>query len=335
MKIKLLYITLGIILFGLILYVAQQTAIQPVPEIQFNEAKDFRTEIKDKKQISGSVPEKNILKISAAVQDIPSEFIKSILEDSDYNAAGFRANKIKKMKMTRADFNALTGFLKDSPSKDSNYLGLHSLKNEIIEAMIANGAFVKELGDEFLNILEDDNQHPVIVDYVLQYIPEYFNVRWNKSESHEQQEIVKTLYSLMDRQDDSIAGTALNSLVALSEIYPIVDQEILSAKAFAMADNTTLTQASRCAALHYIGRSDSDEADEILENLSFDTFTPVMVRMVALSSLTNHAAANEKDLNNLTERIQKEILSASNEDRRLITAAKAATENLINIQRGK
>ena len=236
------------------------------------------------------------------------------------------------MKLTEIDFSALSTFLKESPPSEDCSLGLHALKDQIIVAMIKNGAFIEELGDVFNDILSAPDQHPVLIDYVSQYIPEYFAKRWQGRDSQDQELLLKSLYNLLDQQNTSLSGTALSALMALEKDYSSVDRSRIEEKAFQMATDNSLSQASRSQALRYLGAHSSKEGYDILESTVFSESQPVMLRMIAVRSLADHVMSLTEKRDELIARINTEILINSASDKRLLSAATAAHDILNNTQ---
>ncbi len=272
-------------------------------------------------------PVETILNIDESEE--PNDIIKQILSNKNFIEAGFQAASIKSMNLTAKEFLVLTSFLKEKPLKSEDNLSYYSFKNEIIVAMLENGAFIEELGYQFSDILQDKKQEPIIIDYITQYIPDYFDRRWKKNTLiQEQQQMVDDLYALLNNPNDSLAGTALKSLERISQSYSVVDKQILQTKALEMLNNTSLTQASRSESIVYLSQFKDEKISEEIERLSFDNSTPVMLRMMALNSFSKTVSENETEKQNLLKRINEEILTVDTTDKRLLTAAKLITSNL-------
>jgi hypothetical protein len=278
---------------------------------------------------------KNTSKTDTTTQPLPlttdvelSALVEQILNEPNHQTASSLIHQLNRKSLTIADFQALTDLLKTSPSSTDADLALHSMKNELILALIANGQYLPQLEEAFINILKDQNQHPVLTDYILQYVSNYFDKRWNKQDSEEQQAFIDLLYRQLQRQEDSIAGTALNALTTLSQDYSRVDQQLISQQAFNMANNINLTQASRSAAIHYLAKENNPEAKNLLTQLTFDNSSPVMLRMAAINALSEQTIKFQGERASLIQQLQQEFLQEKSNDQRLKTAASAALTKL-------
>ena len=236
--------------------------------------------------------------------------------------------QLRNRDLTQKDFEALFIFLKQNPNSPGNHLFWHSLKNDLLVIIINDGRYKESVALLMNEIINDDQQHPVMREYTLQYVTDFFERHWiNKLTSKEisnyskvdelqQKKLLATMYRSLKWPDGAIAGTALIKLHELSQQFPIVNKEKLNQETKRMIYDNFTSESSKMAALSIAADRRLKNCSEEIERISFDQSESTIIRMSAVNAL----AKLSKD-EYIIERIKTEILSNKNSDDRLINAA--------------
>ena len=78
----------------------------------------------------------------------------------------------------RSGPESYSAFLNSKDAEDKGSLAFHSLKNDLLVYVIEDGRLKDQTGSLLSNLLLDENQHEIMKEYVLQYIPDFFERHW-------------------------------------------------------------------------------------------------------------------------------------------------------------
>ena len=244
--------------------------------------------------------------------------------------------QLRKSKLTKIDFEALFVFLKQNPTEPGNQLSWHSLKNDLLVILIDDGRY-KELMAQLMNdIINDDLQHSVMREYVLQYTSDYFERHWlDKLSSKEignysnvdraqQNKMLETMYNALNWPEGPIAGTSLIKLHDISQKFSCVDQHRIDQETKRLVLDSSISESSRMAAFSIAAERNLNGLEKEVANIAFDSNSKVILRMTALNALIQ-LTPKESTL----ERINSEILNDESCDKRLLKAAKMSLKKIL------
>lgn len=228
---------------------------------------------------------------------------------------------LKKRNLRKEDFEAMFSFLKQNPRDESIQQAWHSLKNDLLTFVIVDGRYKETTGQLMIDIINDPEQHEVMREYTIQYIPDYFERHWlevrgknrnqktglSEEESALQQAFVKTMWNMLQERRGPIPGTALIRLHELSETFSIIDKEEVDIATEQMIIDQSMPVSSRMAAFSVASERGMLGLYKSALETALNESGPLTLRMAALhtaSSLTpdeQFTAALEKSFINKQE----------------------------------
>ena len=237
---------------------------------------------------------------------------------------------LKKKNLRKADFEAMYSFLKQNPRDESTQQAWHSLKNDLLTFVIVDGRYKETTGQLMVDIINDSEQHDVMREYVIQYIPDYFERHWlevkgknrfeksglSEEESSLQQAFVTTMWKMLEDRNGPIPGTALIRLHELSNTFTLIDKGQVDKATELLISDHSMPVSSRMAALSVASERGLDQTLKLAEEIIFDPVSSVSLIMSAIN--TACSLNPDKDL---IERIQQKFIDNNLEDKRLIRAA--------------
>ena len=237
---------------------------------------------------------------------------------------------LKKEKLQKADFQAILAFLKEKPQKDGAHLGLHSLKNDLLTFIIEDGRFKDLTATLMLEIINDPDQHPVMREYVLQYIPDYFEKHWLtvKGALREEKKLtgidllfqetfIKSLWDISESTaENGIAGTALVDLHELSSDFTKINLEQIAQRTESLLDDSAMPDSSRMAAFSVASERGLTHLFKKAEDVLFSEQEGIPLRLSAL-----HTASTMAPDQQFTEKLKKEFIENKQANRFLKRAA--------------
>lgn len=244
--------------------------------------------------------------------------------------------KLRERKLTKKDFEAFFTFLRQNPLKPGNQLTWHSLKNDLLVTLIDDGRYKESMGHLMNSIINDQKQHVVMREYVLQYTTDYFERHWqdrfsakeltnySSEDVFQQSQMIKTMYKALHSSNGPIAGTALIRLHELSQGFSFVDQEEINRETERILSDRHSAESSRMAALSIVVERGLVDLKKVVERITFDRNESVMTRVTALSALGKYPI-NERTLT----RISNEIINDQSCDKRLQRAAKFSIDEIL------
>ena len=196
---------------------------------------------------------------------------------------------LKNKTLKAADFEALFTFLKARPKVKVDELHWHSLKNEIMIFTINDGRFKESQAKILEDIVLDDSQNEILREYVLQYIPEYFQKQWQGKTEYSpidrqiMTSLVAMLWQVQDEKSGPIAGTALIALHDLSPDFDLITAEQVKKGTRKLLRPST-PEASRMAAFSIAKERSMSDVLPLAEEVCFDDAESVSLRMAALNT---------------------------------------------------
>jgi hypothetical protein len=243
---------------------------------------------------------------------------------------------LRKEKLQKADFQAILAFLKETPQKDEAHLGLHSLKNDLLTFIIEDGRFKDSTATLMLEIINDPDQHPVMREYVLQYIPDYFEKHWLtvKGALREEKKLtgvdllfqeifIKSLWDISESTvGNGLAGTALIDLHELSSDFTKINTEKIAQRTESILQDSSMPDSSRMAAFSVASERGFTHLFEKAKNVLFSEQEGLPLRLSAL-----HTASTMAPDQQFTEKLKKEFIENKLAHRFLKRAAGIAIKN--------
>ena len=224
------------------------------------------------------------------------DLVKEIVGDTDKKIFNSRVSKAANLNISKLDdyhIKQLEEYLLNQ-NKDDIYE--NSIKTGLIDSFISNNHRLADFGNKLLIVLKDSNRSEVLRDYLLQFVPDYYEKRFIKTEEEdiivEQTETKDTLLSIIKDTESSLSGTALISFKRMVEIdnknFPKSELHEL-ARLVAKSDE----HRNRATAINLLGNSFEDLT--ILESFIYSDKEPQIVRISAMTSLS------KKDLSEFPE----------------------------------
>ena len=243
--------------------------------------------------------------------------------------------ELKNRKLTKKDFEAFFAFLSRNPEGEGSQLSWHSLKNDLLVLLIDDGRYKESMAKLMNDIINDEQQHSVMREYVLQYTTDYFERHWldkfsgkpitkySEIDKFQQAEMIKTMIDALKWPEGPIAGTALIRLHEISQTFKIVDDLKINAETKRMVIDPTTSESSRMAAISIAVERNLDGLEQEILQMAFNETESPMLRISALNALT---IMTEDE--NISERISREILNDKNCDKRVLNAAQLSIKKL-------
>lgn len=183
----------------------------------------------------------------------------------------------------------LTEFLGTWHEEDENQNG-HVLKNDIMDALVAQATPSSVLLPLFTSIYNDTKQNLVIRDYAVQHLSLLSErldqpSNWDAGKIQTQkQAIQKMLWQVLDEDKSSIFGTALLGLTRLSESDLTIDRQLLGKIALKAASAPETQEAARITAFQVCARLHLDEFLPVAMDAAQND-SSMMVRVSAVGAL--------------------------------------------------
>ena len=143
-----------------------------------------------------------------------------------------------------------------------------SLQNNIMDRLITSRDSLPLLGEALIEAALDKTRDPVIRDYSIQHMAEYYGARWEgkpNEATEDKDKLFQAIHELLEDPVDGIAGTTLISLARIERDYQAIGQNELAKQ----ADRIVRTNSVRnqVAALGFLEKS-SENKNIILGFLS-------------------------------------------------------------------
>lgn len=193
--------------------------------------------------------------------------------------------------LTREEQETLIKFLKERHAEDDGQGG-HVLKNDLMDALVAQDAVWPELAEVFTAIYRDATQHLVIRDYAVQHLSLLHErldepAGWENDRLNSRRKLIEeTLWAVTGELDSSMAGTALLGLTRLSEKESglVVDRQRLGEAALKIASDSQTQEASRITACQICARLQVKAALPLLSQMAVQSEN-VTLQISALGAL--------------------------------------------------
>lgn len=259
------------------------------------------------------------------------------LTEKDFHLRNIKVWKLRKENLSKDDFEAFYSFLKSKPEKAGAQLALHSVKNDLLVFIIDDGRYKESTASLMLNIINDPNQHEVMREYVIQYIPDYFEKHWLNGNGDQQQEkknlsalgkefqnsFINSMWKMVQTTDGPIPGTALIRLHELSQTFNAIDSKRIEVQTEKMINDPNMSASGRMAALSVALEKEMVQIVDQSSQMTFDESLPISLRMAAMN--TTAVLSNDKLF---IEDLKDKFLNDPNVDNRLKRAALLITQKL-------
>ena len=328
---KYLVISL-MILVGLIAYFTSKTPNE------IGNVEPIQTSIESKNKFKAPVlPElNNSMPNFDDLDDFTKEIIAINLGNLDK-----RTNLVHSLKsrvLNEKDFQAFYAFLKINPPKNGAQLGWHSLKNELLVYLINDGRYKESTSSVMIEIINENQQHEVMREYILQYVDDFFERHWltrkskdqeltdiSKSDQDLQDTLLETVWNQLERVEGPIAGTALVGLNDISRNFSVVNQQRLNQATEKLVLDKSFPVSTRMAAMSVAKERKLDYMHSLISEEAFESNNTLSLRMAAINAASN-LGPNE----NFFKRLKEEIIDNHLSHRVLKRAAQMTINNFKN-----
>ena len=197
---------------------------------------------------------------------------------------------LRRMKVTKADEQALMKHL-----LTPHELEVYTIKNDIIEHLVRYGSDKRNVGAGLLKILRDSNQSRVMREYVLQYVPEYYQSRWKSNtdwtgiDEEDRQQFNATMWSMTNLTEGSMAGGALFALFRLSADYQDINKNEVFDKAHEVLIDPSYMNPNRMGAVQILSFSNKEDYYDTARQIVLEKQGPVLLQVTAI-----HTAAKSR-----------------------------------------
>ena len=247
-------------------------------------------------------------------------------------------HQLKSRTLGKDDFQAFYSFLKTDPILDGPQLGWHSLKNELLVFLIDDGRYKETTAQVMLDIINNPDRHPVMREYTLQYIDDYFERHWLTRKTKEkevtdlstidqelQDGFMKIMWQQLQAGEGPIAGTSLIRLNDLSKNFSVVDQNRLDEETQKMLSDYQAPVSSRMAALSVAADRKLHHLQDYISEQAFDSQNSISFRMAAI-----HAAVQLEPQKEFYDKLEAEIINDDSSHRVLKRSAQLTLEKFKN-----
>jgi len=210
--------------------------------------------------------------------------------------------KLRNKRLSFSDERALMDHIKkvhlDEP---------HTITNDIIEHLVRFGSNKKAVGSTLLNILNNSLQDRVVREYALQYVPEFYQKRWetgetwNDTEELDRQKFNKALWELTTLSEGSMAGGALFALYKLSGKYSDIESNDVFDKSHEIVGDISYMTPNRMAAVQILAFSKNEEFFDTAKNIVLDKNSPVLLRVTAMHTASQSKFVDDEFVNYLNK----------------------------------
>jgi hypothetical protein len=239
------------------------------------------------------------LVLDPAVSD-QVRLIAGLTAQKDYSERSVAIGRLGK-NLPRADLEGLYAFLRSDPElyPDLDALSLGALKNDVLDALIAQESLPPDLLTTLLSIYRNPATDLLLRDYCLQHVAPYYERRWPIEDAGREKDPARAealqVYDEALGVKHTLAGTALLGMVRLSERYPEIDKTKLADRCLASAldDNedvsTRITATGLCAAL---GQTNVLPVARVLAQ----TGEPIPLRLAAVNAIASVGTVEDLEL---------------------------------------
>ena len=199
----------------------------------------------------------------------------------------------------------------------------NSLKNEVLDYLIALRPMPQGLGSLIVRMYNDRSLDMMWRDYCVQHFALYYEAKWSDGSppqnNSESRMIRDAFWAAALETDSTITGSALIGMERLSRRYPEMDKDAVAGYALSLAMTDTSPHATRTTALQVSAAMGCREVLPIAKRLA-RVGKPTTVRMAAISALGELGSSAEIPL-------LQELFAAA-DTIYVRTAAKAALERI-------
>jgi hypothetical protein len=148
-------------------------------------------------------------------------------------------------RLSPADCETLCRFLKEKTT-DEKLERMASIKNSVMDVLARQPNLPTPWETTLSQILEDEDQHPVIRDYALQHL---FSRYEEISDISRRNQLEALFWRMVGRTQESFAGTALLGLCDLSTKGFAIDSVEVARRALALVQNPAAASLGRISAI--------------------------------------------------------------------------------------
>ena len=202
--------------------------------------------------------------------------------------------------LSPTEIQALYGLLhqKSASQGDLSPEAFAALKNDILDALIAQTVLPPDLGKEIVGMYRDRSTDPLWRDYCVQHFTMYverLGLSTGAPVDPDRAEIFKAFHEALQEKDSGIAGTALLSLYRLSNKAPEADLPTIGQNALAMAKDATCAVQTRVTAVGICGLTGKTEILPEARILA-QTAEVLPLRLSAIATIGSLGGAQDKEL---------------------------------------
>lgn len=242
--------------------------------------------------------------------DEVTQKIVGFMPELSYRERNLLVWQLRNRDLTKKDFEACFSFLKRNPEKAGKQLSWHSLKNDLLVILIEDGRYKESMAKLMVDIISDDQQHPIMREYTLQYTTDYFERHWLDIKGVEQEKysemdkqiqaeiLIAMKQSLTESSQGPVAGTSLIRLHELAENFDFVDHKIVDDGIIRMVQDETVSESSKMAAISLVAERNLPELENNLTDILWDKNSSVLLRMASMNALAK-LNPNEEFVNKL------------------------------------
>lgn len=225
----------------------------------------------------------------------------------------------------------LYSFLTAKTDAEKDPQKLHEIKNDLIDQIISQGDNLHKFGDLMIDIVKDETQHPMLRDYTVQYLSNYYRRRWSEgTEDYEPEAQKKTkgaIVELFNSQEPGLSGTTLVVYESMINDFPEFTEHELGKHAEKILERSANNSDNRMVALRYIPKNRKNV--ELISSILNSETEAVSVRLSAMNTLSKINLKEHPD-------VQSKFISfLSNagllKDLRLHLAAKSYAKKFIGL----
>ena len=286
----------------------------------------------ENKDTEGKSPEAKLNKNSFAAENLlfpvpdyqkVQQKVKDIADKENFSEAQRMAfvYDLQLSKISKNDEEFLRYYLRNNDPDDS-----YAVKNDVVEYLVRSSQEMNLTEKTLYHLLSLSNDE-VLREYILQYIPEFYDNCFSHFRDADFSKFNNLLFDLLNENNSSIAGASLFALYKISRNFPEVEKsEVLDNARQILADRSS-SSSSRIASAQLLFDSNLAETDKLLRKISFAENEPVLLRMAAIKSLEKRKVADLEFINFLKE------LKLKSDDSRLVYLASVSLKNLNKNQR--
>ena len=244
-----------------------------------------------KTKISSSKPQKvtSTIPLNANPEDSPyPEVIHEVIHQILNKKLSFIQRtkdilSLRQMTLTKADEQALINHLL-KPHEDE----AHTIQNDLIEHLVRYGKDSKIVGDTLLAILKNEQQSPVIREYILQYVPEYYLSRWQGAENWgdieeiDRQKFNSIMWRMTEFREHSMAGGALFALHRISALHQDLNPDKINQKSHDVLTDPSYSNPNRMAAVQILAFSNREEYYETARKIVMEKEGSILLQVTAI-----------------------------------------------------